>query len=264
MPKSLRDGKTEPVLGNLGNYTKSGAKQHKDLERIETVETEECDFKDVPQLGLSVESQRLSSYVWCPEERVFIVDDHNHALPAWYAANRSGLIEDNAPLVHVDGHSDSSTYIGGYIVPETMEELEDVGVYANASNFIDLAKRLDTVGPVEEWGMYGKASCDLGPLEETFEEKEGFIMDLDIDVFGSIIASRKKEERDRRPSKTLDEDIRTDDVVEDPEVDMDFSEHYRVFAKGIRMASITTVAISPGFIAGDVALDHIHGIAERY
>lgn len=176
----------------------------------------------------------LEEYVWDDEESLFLMDDHNHAAAAWLAAYHDGEIDADTAVIHVDRHADDGALdiTEHYPAPpETVQEGERIiGMHFSIGAFIRPMAAWETIDldNVTCWGV-GDGPHDPARIEEIADESDTTILDLDLDVFYD---------------NAIDNPVPVYDAIRTAHDD----------------ATLTTVAMSPGYIPQDDAERHLDAI----
>ncbi|OGC03305.1 hypothetical protein A2276_00065 [candidate division WOR-1 bacterium RIFOXYA12_FULL_43_27] len=97
----------------------------------------------------------LKEYLLIPTKTgklVFVSDDHTHAAFAWALAKETGIIGENAVLIHIDSHPDhdpcraSSRGLKGF--PLSLKEIASITwEEVEICNFIDFGQRIGAIDP---------------------------------------------------------------------------------------------------------------------
>ena len=120
----------------------------------------------------------LENFVKINNKKIYIFDNHNHALYFWYKAYHDNIIQKNSILVHIDQHSDMRE-------PETFIEKEDLdnirkytNYHTNVWNFI--------IPAINSWLIWEVHQIrTLYSLENfhTIQTNKSKILDIDIDFW---------------------------------------------------------------------------------
>lgn len=158
-------------------------------------------------------------------KKIYLFDNHNHALYFWYLARNKWRVGDDNLLYHIDEHSDMRDPWEYLLKPES-EDLNKVFEYTNFSevnvgNYIIPAQK---EGIISEITQIRNEENLLSYLENKKEEKDWIILNLDLDFF-------------------------------QPDLDfIDYELKKKVVLDIAKKASLITVATSPFFIDQSLAL----------
>ncbi len=191
------------------------------------------------------------------ETPVYIVDDHQQALYAWYEALALGQIVPGATLVHYDAHSDAA-------IPSIDNQVISSGALQSGDWTPKEAFELSTqfacwefIEPAQRGGLIGNF-VHVTP-SSTSKEQRHLRTNLTIEGEEVSFASYAQQQRHLPPSEKI------------VDIDIDFfvSHHYdhtleeRVIShmrQDIETAGVVTFATSPGFIDQHLAVDFIKKI----
>lgn len=168
--------------------------------------------------------------------KIYLFDNHNHALYFWYLAKHDWVINDNSLLYHIDEHADYRDP-WEYISPEDSKDLEKVFQYVNFSNINVwnyiipaekewLVSKTIQIRSEKELLDYKKRSPSLQGrgLGGGWTKKQSVIVNIDLDFF-------------------------------QPDLDfIDYELKKSVIRNIIDTADVITVATSPFFIEQKLAL----------
>jgi len=162
-------------------------------------------------------------YFW---KKVYLFDNHNHALYFWYLAKNNWTIKNNSTLFHVDEHAD-------YREPETTLEKTDLQSIFNYTNFSDINVGNYIIPAEKEWLVWKTIQIRntknledylTSPQPSPLEERESIILNLDLDFF-------------------------------QPDLDfIDYNLKKKVILDIAKKADIITVSTSPFFIDQELAI----------
>ena len=162
------------------------------------------------------------------KQKIYLFDNHNHALYFWYVAKKEWKIKTWATLYHIDEHAD-------YREPKTILEKTDLQSIFNYTNFSDINVG-NYIIPAEKEGLIWKTvqirnsknledyftSPQLSPQGEG--EEKWIILNLDLDFF-------------------------------QPDLDfIDYDLKKKVILDIAKKANVITVATSPFFIDQELAI----------
>lgn len=190
---------------------------------------EEVVFSDFDFDGNLIEAKWLKNFYeferfW---KKMYLFDNHNHALYFWYLARHQGKIGNNNLLIHIDEHSDMRDP-EIYISWEDSQNLEKVFDYVNftlnVGNYIIPAQKEGIVWEVFQIRNETNLHEYLEKFWENFEKTSWIICNIDLDFF-------------------------------EPGLDfIDYDLKMRVVRDAIAESDIVTFATSPFFIDQDLAL----------
>ncbi len=179
--------------------------------------------------------------------KIYLFDNHNHALYFWYLAKNNWVIKDNSTLYHIDEHAD---YRDSWEVLEKTD-LQSIFNYANFSK-INVGNYI--IPSEKEWLVWKTVQIrNTLNLEEYLESPlltspQGIKKDKDIAILSPL--GGKSPEGHRGVILNLDLDFF--------QRDLDFID-YELKKKVVRdiaaKADIITVATSPFFINQKLALE---------
>lgn len=175
---------------------------------------------------------------------VYIFDDHNHALFAWNEALSEGKMEKGAKLVHFDDHLDGKRVGEKYKIPRDLKGLAQMAQSIDHDFFIDPAIRsglVDTVYWV--WGYSKDPKFDPGDKYEI----------ANITLGSSHVGSVLEQELN---SKLVIVDIDLDYFTYTKH-EVEFELELKRMKEAMNKAGVITMAISPGFINEQRALELI-------
>ncbi len=160
-------------------------------------------------------------------KKMYLFDNHNHALYFWYLARHQGKIGNNNLLIHIDEHSDMRDP-ENYISQEETQDLEKVFDYVNftlnVGNYIIPAQKEGIVWDVFQVRNETNLYEYLENFWENFEKHSGIICNIDLDFF-------------------------------EPGLDfIDYDLKMKVVKDAIAKSDIVTFATSPFFIDQELAL----------
>jgi len=155
------------------------------------------------------------------EKKVYIMDNHNHALYFWYREYRESNIKKWLPVIHIDQHSDMKEPLS-WIAMDREDDLEYIAQYTN-----EVCTIADFIHPWLKTWIIDKCiqlRTENGLLDYNIPEFS-YILDIDIDFWAPEM---RIEQFDRTIQKTR---------------------------QLIAEASLVTIATSPCFIDQERALD---------
>ena len=186
-------------------------------------------FSDFDFDGNLIEAKWLKNFYeferfW---KKMYLFDNHNHALYFWYLARHQGKIGNNNLLIHIDEHSDMRDP-EIYISWEDSQNLEKVFDYVNftlnVGNYIIPAQKEGIVWEVFQIRNETNLHEYLEKFWENFEKTSWIICNIDLDFF-------------------------------EPGLDfIDYDLKMKVVRDAIAQSDIVTFATSPFFIDQDLAL----------
>lgn len=214
-----------------------------------TFEDIEMDGKEADMRGERDLDKRLKNLVLDTENRIFYVDDHQHALTGWLAAYYDDLLEGETALLHLDRHDDL-VEPEEFEAPDTIEEAEQrIASALDNDEFIVPASQWELIDDWYHWGVDADIQTSFFSREFNYDS---IILDLDLDVFTGIsnFLFEKVEDSETRFEK------------HDYSLQMNY--FYDKIAEQMTKSDFTTIATSPGYIHQDTALMHMGNIIERY
>lgn len=143
---------------------------------------EEIAFSEVDTAGTEINCRGLKNFVHLQAgtRDVFIFDNHNHAFFFWAYALRSGKIPMGLTLLHVDQHRDTREPPALF----SFEKSDDIDLAA-AFDYTNFTLNVGNfIVPALAAKMFSRV--DIIDSRTLFEKKfpeEGFVLDLDMDVF---------------------------------------------------------------------------------
>ena len=135
-------------------------------------------FDDKLSTNFWLENFYEIEYFW---KKIYLFDNHNHALYFWYLAKNNWTIKNNSTLFHVDEHAD-------YREPKTILEKTDLQSIFEYTNFSDINVG-NYIIPAEKQGLIWKTIQirNTKNLEDYLENKNdvnnNIILNLDLDFF---------------------------------------------------------------------------------
>ena len=187
---------------------------------------------------------------------VYIFDDHNHALFAWYEALSEGRIESGSTLYHYDDHSDA----------KLLDNLNDIG--GSLDRFAMFTKSLDFdnfIHPAVDLGLINQfywmdQLSDLYPKGESYVPRDKYSLGYFKTSATELDTKLKTLEIDRKK------------VIVD--VDLDYFEwnfggkewevkNIEFIRNLMARAGVITFAISPGFIEERRSIDLIRRLLKK-
>jgi len=185
----------------------------------EKITFEDFWFDDKLSTNFWLENFYEIEYFW---KKIYLFDNHNHALYFWYLAKNNWTIKNNSTLFHVDEHAD-------YREPKTILEKTDLQSIFNYTNFSDINVG-NYIIPAEKQGLIWKTIQirNTKNLEDYLENKNdvnnNIILNLDLDFF-------------------------------QPDLDfIDYNLKKKVILDIAKKADIITVSTSPFFIDQELAI----------
>lgn len=117
-------------------------------------------------------------------KKIYLFDNHNHALFFWYLSRDKWLIWDNNTLIHIDEHADTRDP-GEYLLKPKSFNLEEVFNYTNFSkvnvgNYIIPAQKEGLIWDIIQ--IRNETNL-LDYLENKDSFKDNIILNLDLDFF---------------------------------------------------------------------------------
>ena len=124
-------------------------------------------------------------------KKIYLFDNHNHALYFWYLAKNKWLINNWATLYHIDEHAD-------YREPKTILEKTDLQSIFNYTNFSDINVGNYIIPAEKEWLIWKtiqirntknledyltNKNSPIIPFHKGDEHKNNIILNLDLDFF---------------------------------------------------------------------------------
>lgn len=149
---------------------------------------DEIVFSDYDFDGNLIEAKWLKNFYeferfW---KKMYLFDNHNHALYFWYLARNQGKIGNNNLLIHIDEHSDMRDP-ENYIYQEETQDLEKVFDYVNftlnVGNYIIPAQKEGIVWEVFQVRNETNLYEYLENFWKSFEKHSGIICNIDLDFF---------------------------------------------------------------------------------
>jgi len=144
----------------------------------EKITFEDFWFDDKLSTNFWLENFYEIEYFW---KKIYLFDNHNHALYFWYLAKNNWTIKNNSTLFHVDEHAD-------YREPKTILEKTDLQSIFEYTNFSDINVG-NYIIPGEKQGLIWKTIQirNTKNLEDYLENKNdvnnNIILNLDLDFF---------------------------------------------------------------------------------
>lgn len=125
--------------------------------------------------GREINKPGLKNFLFLPDRKTFIFDNHNHAFFFWAYALKEKFIKSRLPLVHIDQHKDTREPPRYINADSRLRELfEYTNQELNVGNFIKPALKMKMFS--ELIMVDSKES-----LAQAFPKE--FILDLDMDIF---------------------------------------------------------------------------------
>ncbi|GEM_PF-168269 len=152
----------------------------------EVVFSEIVDGKETNCRGLD----RLICWQRTERQRVFFMDNHNHALMFWFWAVRDGWVPAGLPLVHVDQHKDTRRPSEGFPPAGLATEMRAVFDYVNFT--LDVG---NFIPPAVEAGVVGHAVMVTSEQALTGPFPGRYVLDLDLDFFAAPMAYIDNEKK---------------------------------------------------------------------
>jgi len=118
-------------------------------------------------------------------KKLYLFDNHNHALYFWYLAKSQWKIKSWATLYHIDEHAD-------YREPETILEKTDLQSIFEYTNFSDINVGNYIIPAEKEWLVWKTIQIRntqnledyvTSPQSSPPKERESIILNLDLDFF---------------------------------------------------------------------------------
>ena len=220
---------TEPLGNNAFSYQK---RKHKKIYVPPIIEGNPGDLAigDEPAFseinkGVEISPVGLKNFIYLGHQNkdVFIFDNHNHAFFFWVYAAKIGKIHLGSTLLHVDQHRDTREPTSYFAFPHNREvDLQSLFEYTNSElnvgNFIKPALAANIFSKLEI--IDGRPA-----FERSFAE--GFVLDIDMDIFSNDMAY-------------IDDNYKIERI-------RDY----------LRSASLVTIATSPFFMDQIKAIRHI-------
>ena len=171
-------------------------------------------------------------------KKIYLFDNHNHALFFWYLAKKNWEIKNNSTLYHVDEHAD-------YREPETILEKNDIESIFRYTNFSDI-NVWNYIIPAEKEGLIWKTIQirNTKNLEDYFEK------------IGQTQGTAPTEKcRDEPCVHTNNIILNLDLDFFQPDLDfIDYELKKKVILDIAKKASVITVSTSPFFIDQELAI----------
>ena len=140
-------------------------------------------FDDKLSTNFWLENFYEIEYFW---KKIYLFDNHNHALYFWYLAKNIGIIKNNSILYHVDEHAD-------YREPKTILEKKDLESIFEYTNFSDINVWNYIIPAEKEWLIWKTIQIrNTKNLEDYLNSPQlplegaktnGIILNLDLDFF---------------------------------------------------------------------------------
>lgn len=124
-------------------------------------------------------------YLW---KKIYLFDNHNHALFFWYLSKKQWIIEKSSTLYHVDEHAD-------YRDPQINLEKTDLKSIFKYTNFSDINVGNYIIPAEREWliwetiqirntkNLEDYLNSPIIPFHKGDEQRNNIILNLDLDFF---------------------------------------------------------------------------------
>lgn len=202
------------------------------LGTLEDVKTgQEIVFEDFDENGVLHSCFGLNNFVKLYNNTVpiYIFDNHNHSFAFWHYEKKSGQIDNNALLIHIDQHKDMRIP-ESFLTQEEAKDTEKVFRYTNTvlnvGNFIPAAQKTSLVSDI----VFIDSEYSLENFQCSLLQNKDVILDIDLDFFAPEL----------------------DYIGNDKKLDL--------IQKLLPLASVITIATSPFFIEQDLALEWLRKI----
>ena len=203
-----------PALKKINNFD--------DIKLWKEVVFEDFDFDWNLSTNTGLENFYELDWEWT---KIYLFDNHNHALYFWYLARDKWLVGDNNLLYHVDEHSDMRDPWEYILKPES----KDMQKVFNYTNFWEVNVGNYIIPAQKEWLIWDIVQIRneenlLSYLNDKDKKQSNIILNLDLDFF-------------------------------QPDLDfIDYELKKNIILDIAKKASMITVATSPFFIDQNLAL----------
>ena len=134
-------------------------------------------FDDKLSTNFWLENFYEIEYFW---KKIYLFDNHNHALFFWYLAKEQGIIKEGSILYHVDEHAD-------YRNPKIDLEKTNLESIFKYTNFSDINVWNYIIPAEREWLIWEtiqiRNTKNLEDYLENKKESNNIILNLDLDFF---------------------------------------------------------------------------------
>lgn len=210
---------------------------------LELVDVSSSEYSDIPSPEYALKEYIRSEF----GERkipVYIFDDHNHAFFAWFEALGEGYIETGANLLHFDDHLDGKKEKSQRLLPN----------FSDLKSAADFAQRLDFdifIEPAVKSGLLSKVYWIQKYFKSpVFNEEDQY--EIAHTTVGPSYVNEILGENPNNKKTIVDIDIDYFTHIDDQE---QITQEIAKMRKSMKEAGVITIAISPGFLNEQKALD---------
>lgn len=213
-------------------------------------------FRESVDGGARVEMNGLENFVSTEWHGIpiHVFDNHNYALAFWLEAYAEGRIQKGSTLVHIDMHSDlwKNEFSLDLTRAGDASYVEDfVNLRTEVGNYVDPAIRSGLIGRVVKIEGEGELEAAVRVLDEW---SSSFVGDDSDSQSISLKQDFESESRRRNEPESLILNLDLDFFA--PDLDyIPFELKKRAVLGYAKKARLITVATSPGFVDGKLALE---------
>lgn len=168
-------GKAQIIVPQLIEWTLDDVQPGDNIVFAEMIDGELQKFMGLDSL-VCIDNDSQEGPVW---KKVYVMDNHNHALYCWYREHLAWRIEKWLSLVHIDQHSDMNDP-AGWIDGAKENDLEYIAQYVN-----EICTIADFIQPALAVGLISEClqvRTEYGLLDYKLS-LPAYILDIDIDFW---------------------------------------------------------------------------------